>query len=128
MALPDRFEEVGIVVGSMLLLALPVSMLVTALVGLDLDPRIAVVVWFTPGLVIGVLIVKGWLSIDFQQVWLFALASWFMTVLGWVAMGLSFPPSDSTTAVLLWGVGIGIGAYLAYIRPIRQLRSRSGPA
>lgn len=128
MALPDLFEDVGIVVGSMILLALPVSVLGTALAGLDLDPRIAVVVWFTPGLIVGALIVSGWVSIGYQQLWVFALASWFMTVLGWIAAGLSFPPTDTTTAVLLWGVGLVIGAYLAYIRPIRQLRDRSGSA
>lgn len=122
MALPDRFEQVGIVVGSVVLLALPTSELVGALFGFAIDPWFGMLVWLVPGLVIGILLAAGRLPLTYHQLWVFALSSWLLALVAWAAFGLSSPPTDRPVAVLLWVLAIVVGGLIAWGRPVATLR------
>lgn len=120
MNLPDRFEQVGIVVGSVIMVALPASALGIALVGIDPNPW--QVVWLLPGFVVGMLLAAGRLPVTYHQVWAFSLSSYVLTIAGWVALGLQSPPTNRPLGLLVWAGAIGVGALIAWIRPVASMR------
>lgn len=122
MALPDRFEQVGIVVGSVIMVALPANTLGVALFGGTPDPW--QVWWLLPGLVVGALLAAGYLPVTYHQVWAFSLSSYVLTFAGWVALGLQAPTTNRPLALLVWVVAAGLGALVAWLRPIATLRRR----
>ena len=128
MALPDRFEQAGIVVGSVLLVGLPVSALVSALYGLSIPPWQAALVWFLPGLVVGVPLAMGRLPVTYHQLWVLTLTSWLLAFGGWTALGLSLPASDPVLAVGVWLLAVLVGALLAWLRPIATIRGHLQPS
>lgn len=121
MDLPDRFEQVGIVVGSVIVVTLPVSALVTALYGTAAGSWEPMLFWLIPGLVVGLLVANGSLPVSFDEIWSFSLSSWLLTLAGWAALGLSTPVNDRSTAVLVWGLAIAVGTLVAWVRPLRSL-------
>ena len=126
MALPDRFEQVGIVVGSVILVALPASALVSALYGLTVDPWVAMGLWLLPGLVVGVLLAAGRLPVTYHQVWAFSLSSWLLAFAGWAALGLTVPSSNRPLAVFVWVIAVGLGVVVAAVHPVAVIRHRLG--
>ena len=124
MTLPDRFEQVGIVVGSVFLVLLPTSMLGTAIFGVEPSTLQIALVWFLPGIVVGLLLATDRLPVTYDQVWAFALSSWIITLVLWSAFGLSLPPADRGLAVLLWIVALTLGATVAWVRPVRTVLRR----
>lgn len=128
MALPDRFEQVGIIIGTVFLISLPMSALGTAVFGLNLGGWQAALLWLLPGLVLGGLLVTGRLAVTYHQVWVFSLSSWLLTLAGWTLLGLSIPPTDRGLSVSIWLIALGLGALIARIRPVHALLRRLRPA
>lgn len=125
MTLPDRFEQVGIIVGSVLIVALPASSLGTALFGFTPSPWVAIGLWLLPGLIVGLLLAAGYLPVTYHQVWTFSMSSWLLAFAGWAVLGLSVPSANRPLALLVWTGAIGVGALVAWIRPIARLRCGS---
>lgn len=124
MNLPDRFEQAGILLGSMFLVGLPVSALVGAVYGFSVPLWLVPLVWFLPGLVVGIPLAMGRLPITYHQVWVFSLSSWLLSFAGWAALGLAFPTSNHPLALLVWAGAVGVGALIAWVRPVATLRRR----
>ncbi|WP_440007108.1 hypothetical protein [Halomicrococcus sp. SG-WS-1] len=114
MVSPDSLERVGIVVGSVLLLALPTSAFSSLLVG-DPAPQV-VLLWTLPGLVVGTLVATGRLPVSYRQVWVFSIVSWIVVLL--LSSALDVDPARGTTALpiaLAAGtVALAIGAVAAW--------------
>lgn len=128
MAIPDRFEQVGVLLGSMFLVALPVSTLVGAVYGFSLPLRFVPIVWFLPGLAVGIPLAMGRLPVSYHQVWVFSLSSWVFAFAGWAALGLAYPTTNRPLALLVWAGAVGLGALIAWIRPVDTLRQRRNHA
>lgn len=124
MALPEQFEQGGILIGSIFLVGLPVSALVTGVYGFTIQSWTVVLVWFLPGLVVGIPLAKGWLPVTYHQVWVVTVSGWLFTFAGWVVFGLSLPASDTVLAVAIWILAILLGGLIAWIRPLSILKTR----
>lgn len=114
MVSPDSLERVGIVVGSVLLLALPTSAFSSLLVG-DPAPQV-VLLWTLPGLVVGTLVATGRLPVSYRQVWVFSIVSWIVVLL--LSSALDVDPARGTTALSIalaaGTVALAIGAVAAW--------------
>jgi hypothetical protein len=118
MALPDRFEQVGILIGSVFLVGLPVSALVSVVYGFGIQPWAAALAWFLPGLVVGIPLAMGWLPVTYHQVWVMTVSSWVLAIAGWTALGFSLPAADTTLAVAVWLLAVFFGGLIAWTQPI----------
>lgn len=121
MDLPRRFEQVGIVVGSVLLLTLPFSYLPMFFSSIPVWQ--ALLVTYVPGLVIGVLVALDIFPVSYGQVWLFSIVCWPTTILLWgvLEVGNAWEP----TAFGAWVVALLVGAVVAWAKPKIRFR-RSG--
>lgn len=128
MALPDRFEQVGVLVGSVFLVGLTLSALVGTLFGQSLHPWLAVVVWVLPGLLVGVPLAMGRLPVSYHQVWVITLSSWLLAYVGWGLTGLASPTGEPVLAVGIWLLAVLLGSLLAWVRPVATVRTRLGLA
>jgi len=126
MALSDRFEQAGIIVGSAILLVLPTSELSAVLVGYSIQPLWVFILWLVPGVIIGLLLATDYLPISYSQLWAFSLAGWILTYVGWALTGLSVPPTDQTLGFLIWVLALCLAAVLVWIHPISVVRDRLG--
>jgi len=124
MALPDRLEAAGIVLGSVVLLALPTSELSAALVGFSVQSWWLFALWAVPGLVVGLPLASGRLPVTYGQVWTFSLVCWILTPLGWALVGLSVPPANRPVALAVWVVAALVAALVAVGRPVAVVRGR----
>lgn len=124
MALPDRFEQVGILIGSILLVGLPVSALVSGAYGFTIQPWAAALVWFLSGVVVGVPLAMGWLPVTYHQVWVITVSSWLLAFVGWTALGLPLPASDTALAVAVWVLVVLFGGLIAWARPFPTFKCR----
>ena len=125
MELPDRTEQIGIVIGSALMIALPAGQLGSA-VGIETGSWPSAVRSLVPGLVVGVLIVTGRLPATYVQVWAFSLVSWILVAVGWSAFGVSYPipASERPLAVGVLAAAVVVGGLLAWLRPIATVKRR----
>jgi hypothetical protein len=125
MELPDRAEQVGIVVGSALVVALPTGHL-GSIIGIEIGSWLSVLLFFVPGLVIGGLIVTDRLPATYVQVWAFSLVSWILTAAGWRAFGVQFPipASERPIALGVWIAAIVVGSLYAWARPVSVAKRR----
>lgn len=121
MNLPDRFEQAGVLLGSMFLVGLPVSALVGAIYGFSLPLWLVPIVWFLPGLVVGIPLAMGRLPVTYHQVWVLTLSGWLLALAGWAALGLSIPSSDPSLAVAVWVVAMVLGMLVARARPVSTI-------
>lgn len=116
MSLPDRFEQVGIVVGSMLMLSLPLTVF-TPLLTENPQPWQTALLVYAPGLVVGVLVALDKLPVSYQQVWVFGIASWLATVVLWAVFGVESIIADQQTAIGTWLVALLVGVLVAWANP-----------
>jgi hypothetical protein len=125
MGLPDRAEQVGIVVGSALLVALPAGHL-GSIVGIEIGSWLPTLIFLVPGLVIGGLIVTDRLPATYIQVWAFSLVSWILAAAGWSAFGVQYPipGSERPIALGVWTAAIVVGALYAWARPVSVAKRR----
>lgn len=105
MSLPDRFERVGIVAGSTLVLAIPTSLLTNVFYGLDMAYPL-IVVWFVPGFVVGVLIALGSVPFEYRDVWYVGVVGGVLASVGLGTLEVSI--STPTDRPLLAGVTIAV--------------------
>ena len=126
MALSDRFEQAGIIVGSAILLALPMSELTAVLVGYSIQPLWLFVFVLIPGIITGLLLATDHLSISYSQLWAFSLIGWLLTSIGWGLIGLSVPPADQTFGFLIWVVALCQAGIVVWMRPFSIVRKRLG--
>lgn len=122
MALPDRFEQAGVLLGSTFLVGLPVSALVGAVYGLSVPLWLVPIVWFLPGLVVGIPLAMGRLPVTYHQVWVLTLSGWLLAFAGWTALGLSLPSSTPSLAAAVWVVAMALGILVAWARPVSTVR------
>ncbi|WP_227353321.1 hypothetical protein [Haladaptatus salinisoli] len=120
MSLPRRLEQVGIVVGSVLMVSLPVSVLTALLIA---DPTVwqLALLWCVPGALVGVLIATNRVPVAYDQVWAFGIVSWAVTLLLWTNLDVSMTAvlegnADLSASLGAWVVGLLIGLLAAYRR------------
>lgn len=126
MALSDRFEQVGIIIGSAILLALPTSELTAVLVGYSFQPLWMFVLWLVPGIINGLLLATDHLPLSYSQLWAFSLAGWIFTYIGWALAGLSVPPTNQTLGFLIWVVALCLAGVLVWMRLSSSVRDQLG--
>lgn len=124
MDLPDRFEQAGIILGSIFLVGLPTSALVGAVYGFSSQPWLVLLVWSLPGLAVGIPLAMGRLPGTYHQLWVLTLSGWLLAFAGWTALGLSLPAANARLAVLVWIVAMLLGLLIAWLRPVSSLRGR----
>ncbi len=121
MTLPRRLEQVGIVVGSILMLSLPISVF-TPLIAENITSWQTALLWLVPGLVVGVLVALDKFPASYHQVWAFCIASWLATIVLWAIFGVESVTADQSTALGTWFVALLVGALIAWVNPTVQWR------
>lgn len=115
MSIPDQFEQVGIVIGSMIVLGLPTSLMTNVLYGPDMAyPLIGI--WFVPGFVIGVLIATGGVPFEYRDVWYVGVVGWVLALLGLTVLGIPMPTDRSLIAVVTIAVALAAALGLSRLR------------
>ena len=113
MALPDRLEQLGIVVGSALLLAIPTSVLYSA-VEPWLPPGLTAGIWFVPGLIVGTLVATNRIALTYQQVWLFSISAWLLFTIGVIlVISVWNRPTEAPVSLAVWALALGFAALIA---------------
>ena len=113
MALPDRLEQLGIVVGSALLLAIPTSVLHSA-VEPWLPPGLTAGIWFVPGLIVGTLVATNRIAVTYHQVWLFSISAWLLSAVGLIlVLGVWNLSTEAPVALAVWALAFGVAALIA---------------
>ena len=120
MALEDGFERAGIVLGSVVLVPLPMLLLADALVGADHSS------WFWPtlvlaGLLVGVAIAREWIPIDYRDLWYVSVVGAVLTGLVWFELGLLTPSAQPVYSTVTWALSLGVAAVLSRVRLGRLL-------
>ncbi|MCO8246835.1 MULTISPECIES: hypothetical protein [unclassified Haladaptatus] len=120
MSLPHRLEQVGIVVGSVIMLPLPFIALLDLFI---VSPHwVGTFLVCIPGLVVGVLVALDLLPVSYGQVWLFSLASSVAIGVLWAGLEISLTPANRPTALATWVIALAIGAFVAWAKPHLQFR------
>jgi len=119
MALPDTLERVGVVAGSVLLLALPTSALGSLAFGPGAQPRFFPLLSLVPGLVAGLLVATDRLPATYRQLWQFSLVSWVVAAVGAAALGVGVPSTGVVAAIGWWLVSVAVGLAFARV-PVRE--------
>ncbi|GAA0224223.1 hypothetical protein ACFFQF_09450 [Haladaptatus pallidirubidus] len=116
MSLPRRLEQVGIVLGSVLMLSLPLSVFTPFTAE---NPALwqITLLWYVPGLVVGTLIAIDKFPISYQQVWAFGIVSWLATVALWMIFDVQSVTANQSTAIGTWLVALLVGALVAWVNP-----------
>jgi hypothetical protein len=112
-SLPDRLERVGVVVGTKLLLSLPMGVVGSLLLAVGWPAWTVAIPVLVPGVVVGVLAATGRIPVSYGQIWSFSLTSWFVTLLVLQAAGLNYLGADQPTVLGGWAVGLLVGAVVA---------------
>jgi len=115
MALPDTLERVGVVAGSVLLLALPTSALASLLFAPGSRPPPVSYLTVAPGFLVGLAVATDRLPVTYHQIWQFSIASWLVAALGAAALGVGRPSSGAVVAVGWWLVSVAVGAAVARV-------------
>lgn len=121
MSLPRRLEQVGIVLGSVLMLSLPLTVFTPLLADDPASWQTVLLVYF-PGLVVGVLVALDKLPVSYQQVWAFGIVSWIATVVLWTVFDVESVTADQSTAVVTWVAALLVGVLVAWADPKIQWR------
>lgn len=98
MSLADQFERAGVVVGAVLLVALPVSLALQAVVGPQ-TPWWRLLVVLGPGFVVGWAAVADDLPVSYESVWFVCFLGYLLAVVAIRVLGF-VPVSEHTTTVL----------------------------
>jgi len=98
-SLADQFEHAGIVVGAVLLVALPLSLAVDALFGPE-PPWWRLLVVLGPGFAVGWAAAADDLPVAYGSVWFVCFAGYVLSVVTVRLFGL-MPVSDHTVSVLV---------------------------
>ncbi|MCD2203186.1 hypothetical protein [Halobacterium sp. KA-6] len=99
MSLADQFERVGIVVGAVLLVALPLSLAVDALVGSE-TPWWQLLVVLGPGFVVGWAAAADDLPVSYGSVWFVCFVGYLLSV-ATISLLELVPVHEHTTSVLV---------------------------
>ncbi|MFB6269003.1 MAG: hypothetical protein ABEH83_03605 [Halobacterium sp.] len=98
MSLADQFERAGVVVGAVLLVALPVSLALQAVVGPQ-TPWWRLLVVLSPGFVVGWAAAADDLPVSYGSVWFVCFLGYVLSVVTVRVLGL-VPVSEHTGSVL----------------------------
>ncbi|MCU4925977.1 hypothetical protein OB905_08265 [Halobacteria archaeon AArc-dxtr1] len=107
MSLPDRLEQVGIVVGCAILLALPTSALLGIFVDAVFLPWQLSLLALLPGIPVGFLAASE-SRLTYGHVWRFAITNWLVAFVLWGAFDISQDGTELGLALACWG-----GAFVA---------------
>lgn len=117
MALPDTLERAGIVLGSVVMLGIPVSFLAQVLVPLDTTPFWVVATFqFVPAAAIGVLVAYGRLPVTYDEVWRFGIAFWAVAVALGAGLGLNVTGGATGPALRVWLLAVAVAGVVATYR------------
>lgn len=98
MSLADQFERAGVVVGAVLLVGLPVSLALQAVVGPQ-TPWWQLLVVLAPGFVVGWAAATDELPVSYESVWFVCFLGYLLAVIAIRVLGL-VPVEDHTGSVL----------------------------
>ncbi|WP_231190433.1 hypothetical protein [Haladaptatus sp. DYF46] len=120
-------ERVGIIIGCIITVSLPAS-LITALFLSNPPLWQIAIAWILPGVIVGVFLANDALPVTYDETWSFGVLSWICTLLLWklIQVNIGNISADQTTAVWTTIVGLVIAALITWVRPqIQRNRSAS---
>lgn len=115
MSLADSFERAGVVVGSMLLVALPLSLVLQAFVGASF-PWWSLLVLLGPGFVVGWGIAFEHVGFDYDTLWFVCVAGYFLATIALGALDWMPPEADPLPVVAVLVASLGVAAAVDYVR------------
>lgn len=108
MSFPRRLEQIGIVVGSVLMVSLPLTVFTPILAR---NPSLwQVALLYSPGVLIGLLVALDKFPASYQQVWLFGIVSWLAVAVLWFVFGVEGILTHQPTAIGTWLVALLVSA------------------
>lgn len=117
MALPDTLERVGVVVGSVVMLGIPLGILGFVLFPPDDNPVwMAAVVQLVPAVAVGLLVAYERLPLRYAEVWRFGIAFWVVAAGLGVGVGVNVTGGGTGAALRVWLLAVAIAAVLATYR------------
>jgi hypothetical protein len=114
-SLADQFERAGVVVGAVLLVALPLSLALAALVGPQ-PPWWQLLAVLGPGFVVGWAAATDSLPVSYDSVWFVCFLGYALAVVSIRVLGLS-PVSEHTESVLaVLAASYAVAIVVDYVR------------
>jgi hypothetical protein len=112
----DWIRKFAIVVGSALLVALPMSQLASIFMSQSFNHSNALFpVLFVPGVVVGLLVAFDRIPEIHNRVWQISFVGWVLTAALWKGMGIRLAKSmDIVPPLLAWIVGFGVAALIGF--------------
>ncbi len=118
-------ERIGIIIGCIITVSLPASLISALFLSNPPLWQIAIA-WILPGVVVGIFLANDALPVTYHEIWSFGVLSWICTLLLWKLFQVSIGNISAyqTTAVWTTIVGLVIAALITWVRP-RIQRNRS---
>lgn len=107
MSLPDQLERTGIVLGSILLVSLPASLVLQVVAGSE-TPWWSALLLVVPGFVVGWAIATEQAPFDYDSLWFVCFVGYVGTFAGLAALGLELSGGNDGAAL-----AVSVAAYLA---------------
>lgn len=107
MSLPDQLERAGIVLGSILMVSLPASIVLSVLTGTS-TPWWSTLLLVIPGFVVGWTVATERSPFDYDSLWFVCIAGYLGTLAAVAALGLEATEGDGVIIL-----GVGVGAFFA---------------
>ncbi|OIB55468.1 hypothetical protein [Natrialba sp. SSL1] len=112
MALADRLEELGVVVGCAILLAIPTAALLGIFVDAVLLPVQLSLLALVPGILVGLVVLRSD-RLEYTHVWRFGLTTWLAAFVLWGVFDISQDDTDIVIALSAWLGAVAAGLVAA---------------
>ena len=115
MSLPDTLERVGIVLGSMLMVALPATVLLSV-ISAGSTPWWGPLVVLGPGFVVGWAVLTDQVSLEYDSVWFVCFVGYVLAVVALALLDLQPIAENRTAALAVSAVAFVVAAVVNHLR------------
>lgn len=117
MALPDTLERAGVVVGSVVMLGVPLGVLGIVLFPPAEDPAwMAAAVQLVPAAAVGLLVAYDRLPLRYGEVWRFGIAFWVVAIALGAGLSVNVAGDATGPALRVWALAVAVAAVVATYR------------